>query len=83
MTLLRLLQSSTTNNLSLTQEVSSLYDKIFYLASDISKQTDGTMTIVVPLGSMVRLNDKIPIEGLATVPDLRNSKNSGILFSGV
>ena len=41
------------------------------------------MTVRVPLGSMVRLNDKVPVDGLATVNELRQSNKAGVLFSGV
>ena len=77
------LQRASLGNVNLTQEASELYDKVFYLASDISRWDDGMMTVTVPLGSMVRLNDKISVDGLATVNELRQSKNPGILFSGV
>ncbi len=41
------------------------------------------MAVTVPLGSMVRLNDKVPVDGLSTVNELRQSNKPGILFSGV
>ena len=81
MTLLHL-QRASPNNVSLTQEMSQLYDKVFYHASDISRR-NGVMTVTVPLGSMVKLNDKVPVEGLSTVNELRQSNKPGILFSGV
>lgn len=82
MTLLHL-QRASPNNVSLTQEVNQLYDKVFYLASRILRWDDGTMAVTVPLGSMVRLNDKVPVDGLSTVNELRQSNKPGILFSGV
>ncbi|GAB0174251.1 MAG: hypothetical protein HHAS10_01300 [Candidatus Altimarinota bacterium] len=69
-------------NASLLQESHPLYDKVFYKASSIEQNPDGTY-VVITEDSFVRLNDKVDAPKIATVGELRNKSKEGILFSGV
>ncbi len=72
------------NNNSLSQETWPLYDKIFYVADSIqSAQWDMPMTIHIGSQPFVRLNEKVKVNWIPTVADLRDRISDGILFSGV
>lgn len=68
---------------SLEQKNQPFYDKIFYLAKDISWAQEDGYNIDIPHNSFVRLNDKIPVTELPTVNELRSGKEKWVLFSGV
>lgn len=68
---------------SLEQMNQSFYDKIFYLAKNISWTQEDGYHMDIPHNSFVRLNDKIPAVELPTVNELRSGNEKWVLFSGV
>lgn len=82
MQLFQLLACSVDVN-SLIQESSQLHDKVFYVADSLESDNKGNLTVTVWPNGFVRLNDKIPVNGLPTINELRKSEKPGILFSGV
>lgn len=81
--LLKLLHSQKEAN-SLAQETEPLYDKVFYVANAIENWSwDQPMSIHIWSSSFVRLNDKIDVQNIPTVAELRNKSCEGILFSWV
>lgn len=67
---------------SLIQEQNPLYDKVFYQAKSIKKNSDGTYVVVTD-DAFVRLNDTVNAPHIPTVAELRNKTREGILFSWV
>ena len=72
------------NNDSLAQEIWPLYDKIFYIANRIdTAHWDSPMTVYIGPQSFVRLNEKVKVDWIPTVADLRNGISDSVLFSGI
>lgn len=75
--------SQSPDSSSLAQEVSTLYDKIFYVADSIESDEQGNLVVRVWSNGFVRLNDKIQLPGLPMVNELRSRSKEGVLFSWV